>query len=87
MKRRVVCVTWRDAEGGVRTGWRPISGMAKEVVPCKSYGELHEEESVYIVIPHIADGGTEEIGDGEIRIPKDWCISIVDMIEKPKRRK
>lgn len=92
---RLVLVEWRDAEGGVRAGWRLVSQMSSELTPCKSVGWVKEDgdegyvEGVLIVVPHLGDHENREalLGDGELRIPAAWAQRVVDLVEKPKRRK
>jgi len=84
---RLVLVEWLDAEGGIRSGWRPVKDMSREPVPCKSVGWLKDDDdNMLLVIPHLGTAGNEHIGDGEIRIPKGWATKITDLIEKKRRR-
>lgn len=92
---RLVLIEWNDAEGGVRVGWRPVAQMSSATTPCKSVGWLKEagdpgyDEEVLIIIPHLGDHENKDgvLGDGELRIPAGWPVRIVDLIEKPKRKR
>ena len=84
---RLVLVEWADAEGGVRSGWRPIEDMAQDTVPCYSVGWLVDDGDPMVVCPHMGKAGDRTIGDGEIRIPAAWCSRIVDLVEKPARKR
>ena len=84
---RVVRVDWRDATGGVRSGWRPLSEIIKssKVAPAVSYGAvLKDEDDAITICPHFA-GNTLEDGDGDVTIPKEWVTKITDL--KPVKAK
>lgn len=87
---RLVLVEWHDAEGGVRAGWRPVAQMSAELTPCKSVGWLKQSDNeVLVIVPHLGDHENKDgvLGDGEIRIPTSWATRVVDLIEKPKRKR
>ncbi|MBM4071738.1 MAG: hypothetical protein FJ271_22850 [Planctomycetes bacterium] len=83
--RRLVLIEWKDAAGGERSGWKPIAEMARDKPhSCKSVGWIaHEDDKCLVLVPHTT---RDDDGDGEIRIPKDWCQKVTDLIEKPKGR-
>ena len=87
MTYKLVEVRWMDAFGGVNSGWRPLTDMKKAAQgsPAKSVGWLiFENDEIVKVCPHLV-GESDEEGDGEITIPKDWVSKITEI--GPKRAK
>lgn len=80
--RRICKVTWLDATGGVRAGWRPlrtIGGPAETVI---SVGFLLKDDDVVILVPHLSG----EEGDGEICIPRTWIKEVVELVPARKKK-
>lgn len=73
-------VTWKDAEGGARIGWRDIEElMSGTVAIAVSIGVLlvNDEEKI-ILCPHFLpdEKGNPEQGDAEIVIPRQWVVKM-----------
>ena len=83
---KLVMIEWRDAVGGTRAGWKPVADMTRDKPhQCRSVGWLvSETEERLVIVPHLTN---DNDGDGELTIPKDWTQSIVELIERPKRKK
>jgi hypothetical protein len=77
---KIVMVTWFDAHGGTRNGWRDIKDVVTvEPVIAVSVGYLMSDTKRRVVIvPHafLDKDGKLEQGDGEIAIPKSWVKEI-----------
>jgi len=78
---RVCRVTWLDATGGVRSGWRPLKALMEPPAKVVSVGFLLKQDDVIVLVPHM----TGDEGDGEICIPSQWVQEIVDL--EPARKK
>lgn len=75
---KLVAVTWSDANGGHRMGWRPMKDMVGVPTKCVSVGfVVHDDMDCIVICPHSTDDGS---GDGEITIPKG-CILETRVIE------
>ena len=80
----LVMVRWKDANGGNKTGWRPLRDV-KKLRPCcvVSVGfKVFEDKETVVVCPHVVGAPSKEFdveevdGDGEIAIPRSWVLDI-----------
>ena len=79
---RICKVTWLDATGGNRSGWRPLKSLLGPPEKVISIGFiLKDADDVIVLVPHMAS----DEGDGEITIPRTWVTEIVDLV--PARKK
>jgi hypothetical protein len=83
---RLVLIEWLDATGGTRAGWKPVADMKRDLPhKCRSVGWIiHEDDDRVVIVPHMTGDGD---GDGELTIPRDWQQSVLELTEKPQRRK
>lgn len=83
---RLVLVEWLDAVGGTRGGWKSASDAGRDLpAKCRSVGwVIHEDDERITIAPHFAH---DRDVDGEITIPRDWAQSILELVEKPSRKK
>ena len=79
---RICKVTWLDATGGLRTGWRSLKSIHTALEESTSVGFLLRDDDVVVIVPHLS--GIDE-GDGEIAIPRTCVKEVVDLV--PARKK
>lgn len=77
---KLVLIEWVDAHGGTREGWRTLSDAAQRSLSvCKSVGWIiRADRKEVVIIPHTQD---EELGDGELVLPRKWIKRIAPLVE------
>ena len=79
---RLVLVEWLDSFGCSRH-WEPLEGAATaSPQTCKSVGWLaHDGDDCKVVIPHLAEAADPPQGCGDMTIPTQAIVRLVDLSE------
>lgn len=85
---RLVKVEWLDSYG-CSTDWTPLDEIDDSRQTCTSVGYLAQEgDHTLVIVPHLSqdnpDTGHTASGCGDMAIPRQAVVRVVDLIEEEK---